>query len=88
MRILEIKNITRKDVPIYYRRLYSSVLVVELMNRSIERKIDFSIETGPTGRKDIIITILEPIDYPLIPLLREIKKFINDIDSNGQLPLV
>ncbi|MDR0784477.1 MAG: hypothetical protein LBE74_01145 [Treponema sp.] len=86
MRIVEIKEIIRKDVPIYYRRLYSSVLVMELMNKIIERKIDFSIEAKPTGQKDILVTIAEPIDYPLVPLLRELKKFINEIDSDGQLP--
>jgi hypothetical protein len=86
MRIVEIKEIIRKDVPIYYRRLYSSVLVIELMNKIIERKIDFSIETKPTGQKDVLVTIAEPVDYPLVPLLKELKKFINEIDSNGQLP--
>jgi hypothetical protein len=86
MRILEIKEIIRKDVPIYYRRLYSGILVIELINKPIERKIDFSIEIKPTGQKDILVTLAEPIDYPLVPLLRELKKFINEIESNGQLP--
>jgi hypothetical protein len=86
MRIVKIKEIIRKDIPIYYRRLYSSVLVIELMGKSIEKKIDFSIEIKPTGQKDIVITFLEPIDYPLVPLLKELKKFINEIDSDGQLP--
>lgn len=86
MRIIKIKEIVRKDFPIYYRRLYSSIIIIEMMGRPIEKKIDFSIETKPTGQKDILITILEPVDYPLIPLLKELKKFINEIDSNGQLP--
>jgi hypothetical protein len=86
MQILEIKKIVRKDVPIYYRRLYSGIAVVELVNKSIERKVDFSIETKPTGKKEILITISEPIDYPLVPLIRELKRFIDKIDTDGQLP--
>jgi hypothetical protein len=86
MRIIKMKEIVRKDFPIYYRRLYSSIIIIEMMGKPIEKKIDFSIETKPTGQKDILITILEPVDYPLIPLLKELKKFINEVDSNGQLP--
>jgi hypothetical protein len=86
MRIIKIKEIVRKDFPIYYRRFYSSVIVIELMDKLIEKKVDFSIETKPTGQRDILITVLEPVDYPLIPLLKELKKFINEIDSDGQLP--
>jgi hypothetical protein len=55
MQILEIKNIIRKDVPIYYRRLYSGMVVMQMINKSVERKIDFSIETKPTGQKEILI---------------------------------
>jgi hypothetical protein len=86
MKIIQIKEIIRKDVPIYYRRLFSGLLVVELLNKTVERHIDFSIETKPTGQKDISITILEPIDYPLVPLVREVKQHVIDLDDNGGLP--
>jgi hypothetical protein len=86
MRVLEIKNITRKDVPIYYRRLFSGIAIMDLMNKSVERQIDFAIETKPTGQKNISVTLTEPVDYPLIPLLRELKKFVDTLDGNGGLP--
>jgi hypothetical protein len=85
MKILSIKDIVRKDVPIYYRRLFSGVAVLELINQSVERKIDFSIETKPTGQKDISVTFTDPVDYPLVPLVREIKKFLDDLDRSGGL---
>ncbi|MDR0558347.1 MAG: hypothetical protein LBG43_10890 [Treponema sp.] len=86
MQILEIKNIVRKDVPIYYRMYYSGIASMKLINKSVERKIDFSIETKPTGQKEILITIADPVDYPLIPLIRELKKHIDHLDANGNLP--
>jgi hypothetical protein len=86
MQILELKEIIRKDVPIYYRRLYSGIAVLQLMSKSIERKIDFSIETKPTGQKEILITIGDPIDYPLVPLIKELRKFIDKLDVDGNLP--
>jgi hypothetical protein len=86
MKILQVRNIERKDVPIYYRRLFSGTLELELMNRSLERAIDFTIETKPTGHKDIFVTLAEPVDYPLVPLMKEVKKYLNDLDDSGGLP--
>ncbi|MDR2630859.1 MAG: hypothetical protein LBC60_08065 [Spirochaetaceae bacterium] len=86
MKILQLKDITRKDVPIYYRRHYSGIAVLELLNKSIERRIDFMIETKPTGVKEISISISEPVDYPLTPLIKELKQFVIKLDDSGGLP--
>jgi hypothetical protein len=86
MKIKQIKNIVRKDVPIYYRRLFSGSLEIELMGKSLERNIDFTIETLPTGVNQVSVTIAEPIDYPLVPLTRELKQFITTLDETGGLP--
>jgi len=87
MKITEIKDIVRKDVPIYYRRLYSGIVVIELINKPMEIPLDFQIEHMPTGQTEIGITLLEKVDYPLVPLQKELKKFIGDLDSGGKLPV-
>jgi hypothetical protein len=88
MRVLEIKEIIRKDAPIYYRRFFSGVANIELLNNNaVERRIDFYIETKPTGLKEILVTIAEPIDYPLVPLIKALKTTIHTLDTNGSLPL-
>jgi hypothetical protein len=86
MRIVQVKNIERKDVPIYYRRLFSGIVEIELVNKSAERCIDFTIETKPTGQKDIFITMPDPIDYPLVPLMKALKGYLNELDDAGGLP--
>jgi hypothetical protein len=86
MRIVQIRDVKRKEVPIYYRRLYSGIAEFELLNRSEDRPIDFTIEIKPTGQKDIFVTMPEPLDYPLVPLMRELKKFLIDLDDAGKLP--
>ena len=86
MKIIEIKNMTRKEFPIYYRRFYSGVVVMELINNNIEFPLDFQIEHKPTGQTEIALTITEKVDYPLVPLQRELKKFIGTLDSEGKLP--
>jgi|TergutMp193P3_1026864.scaffolds.fasta_scaffold00617_12 2-methylaconitate cis-trans-isomerase PrpF len=89
MKILTVKDMIRKDVPIYYRKLYTGVAVIDVVETSkgpVDYRIDFSIEYKPTGQKDIAITFIDSVDYPLIPLNRELKKYISELDSAGGLP--
>jgi hypothetical protein len=86
MKVLEIKDIVRKDVPIYYRRLYSGNVVLELINKPLQTPIEFQIEHMPTGQIAINVTLIEKVDYPLVPLMKELKNFISGLDSGGKLP--
>ncbi|MFP3089197.1 hypothetical protein LQZ21_02595 [Treponema sp. TIM-1] len=86
MKILQIKDIIRKDVPIYYRRHFSGIAVMEVLSKSIERRVDFMIETKPTGAKEISLSVSDPVDYPLAPLLKELKNFVINLDDAGGLP--
>jgi hypothetical protein len=86
MRIIEIKNMTRKDMPIYYRRFYSGVAVLELVHRPVECPLDWQIEHKPTGQTEIALSLSQSVDYPLVPLQKELKKYIDSLDANGKLP--
>jgi hypothetical protein len=86
MKIAALKDLIRKDVPIYYRRLFSGTVVIDLLNKTVESQIDFTIETKPTGLNEVIINNMAPVDYPLIPLTKEVKKFILILDETGELP--
>lgn len=86
MKIIELKNVIRKDVPIYYRRLYSSVVAMELVNKVVEVPMDFQIEIKPTGQTEISITSMGTVDYPLVPLQKEIKNVIGSLESSRKLP--
>ena len=86
MRVLTIKDMVRKDVPIYYRLLFTGVAVIELSKDPEDFRIDFSVEIKPTGQKEIVISFLDDIHYPLIPISRELKTLIDTMHSNGMLP--
>jgi len=86
MKVLSIKDMIRKDYPIYYRKLYTGVAVIEMNKGPADYRIDFSIEYKPTGSKDVSVSFIDSIDYPLIPISRELKQFISDLDSAGGLP--
>jgi hypothetical protein len=86
MQVVEIKDIVRKELPIYYRRLYSGIAVMKLMDKLVEIPMDFQIEHKPTGLLDINLTLSEKVDYPLIPIQKELKKIIGDLENDRKLP--
>jgi len=86
MKIITIKDMIRKDVPIYYRKLYTGVVVIDFNNKPADYRIDFSIEIKPTGHKEVNVNFIDTIDYPLIPVNRELKQYITELENNGGLP--
>ena len=86
MKIIGIQDITRKDVPIYYKRYYKGTLVVELVNKAQQMAVEFIIEHKPTGQIEISATLSEKLDYPLVPLMKELKNYIGELDSSRKLP--
>ena len=86
MKIINIKDLIRKEMPIYYRRFYKGVAVMELVNKPVEFPLEFQIEHKPTGQTEIALSIEEKVDYPLIPLQKALKTFIGDLDTSGKLP--
>jgi len=86
MKIVSIKDMIRKDVPIYYRKLYTGVAVLEFNNRPTDFRIDFSVEIKPTGQREINVSFIDKIDYPLVPVVKELKTYIAELDSACGLP--
>jgi hypothetical protein len=86
MKVILIKDMIRKDVPIYYRKLFTGVAVIEMNNTPTDYRIDFSIEYKPTGHKEIVVSFLDAIDYPLVPINKELKNYISELEINGGLP--
>jgi hypothetical protein len=86
MKVVTVKDIVRKDIPIYYRLLYTGVASLELNKDAEDYRIDFSIEIKPTGQKEITVSFLDKVDYPLIPVIKELKLYIDAMHSNGTLP--
>jgi len=86
MKVVAIKDIIRKDVPIYYRLLYTGVAVIELAKGAENYRIDFTIEIKPTGLKDISVTFLDNLEYPLLPVIKELKVIIDKMHEDELLP--
>jgi len=86
MRIVALRNLVRKDVPIYYRRLFSGILEIELINKTVESHINFTVETKPTGINEVTINEMGDVEYPLLPLRKAVINHISLLDETGGLP--
>lgn len=86
MQVREIKNLYREETGLYYRRNFTGLAVIELPIKTIEEPLDFIIEVGPMGDKNIDIELKEKIDYPLLPVIKKLKEFITQLEQEGKLP--
>ncbi len=87
MKILELTELVRKDMPIDYRREYTGTAVLETPDRqSIRRRFSCTLEHAPTGGVSVRVSLLEAVDYPLVPLIRLLKQQIGELDRSGRLP--
>lgn len=86
MTILAINDIVRKENFIYYRREFTGNALYDLPGRQHLGKIEFTIETEPTGKKDIRIKLIDSVDYPLLSAVSSLKQYILELDKDGRLP--
>ncbi len=86
MRIVELLNISRKETPLLYRRVYTAQAVFESPRGRAEKDVQFTVEHRPVGGVDIQVDRIDSLDYPLIPVVRELKTYIADLDKKGSLP--
>ena len=86
MNIVELKNIECEEGHIFYLRKYTADAVLELPTETSLIPISFSIETGPMGNKNVSVKIIKAPNYPVLPLLTALKKFILTSDEEGNLP--
>lgn len=87
MVVRDITNISQKKMLISYRREYHADALVSLNNKEARSyKMEFSLEMTPLGSSIIRVKLLENPEYPLVPLLNELKARILDLDAKDQLP--
>lgn len=86
MKLTQIADIVKKNVPLHYRNEYTANALFDSADgKSLSRRIEFIVEMSPIGAKDIRINFVDPIDYPLVPVLKSLKEEIQVLDRKGSL---
>ncbi|MCQ2610651.1 MAG: hypothetical protein MJ169_02785 [Treponema sp.] len=86
MNVIEIKDVVREEGYIYYVRKYTGTCVLQLPTETSQFPISFDIEVGPLGNRSITLEIPQPPNYPLMPVISSVKKFITEKDVEGYFP--
>ena len=85
MEVTGFKDIVKKDMAIDYRRVYTAVAVLDMRGAQMEKRIEMALEHTPFGEVDIKVTMLEELDYPLIPVLRMITEKVRVMQKEGTI---
>lgn len=86
MKVLEITDIVKKDIPLHYRNEFSgNAHFKSPQSNNIVKSLEFTLERSALGQLDISINLLEDIDYPLIPVIKNLKNFILQMEKEGRL---
>ena len=86
MKVHGIEQLTKKDIPLYYRNEYEGLGDLEYSSgERLRVPLEFTVEIKPTGERIIAVKLKERIDYPLLPVLRALKEKIKILESNGDL---
>ena len=87
MVVRNFNNIRRKHMLISYRREYHADVHISLLNQEAKPyQIEFSLELTPLGGNIVRVKMLDEPDYPLVPLVNEIKERIAAMDRDDALP--
>ena len=83
MEVIELKDIAKKDMAIDYRRVYTATAVMNIAGMPVEKQIEMALEHTPMGVVDIKVSLLEDLDYPLIPVIKKITEKARDLQKAG-----
>lgn len=87
MQVLEINSITREESQLFYMNRYSGTAVVDIMANKVNIPLTFSIEISPLGQRTIKIDFTqESLNYPVMPIKKSLKEYINQLSLSGNLP--
>jgi hypothetical protein len=86
MKVVDITDIQRKENLLFYRREYYGLAVLEVMADSVVIPIEFVLEQTPFGTFSLHVTVVEDLDYPIIPVIAALKAHIGQLSASGSLP--
>lgn len=87
MTVLGIDQIKKDEGHIFYRQKYTGLATIEIVSKNVTFPLTFIIDTNPLGVKTIEIGILpQDVSYPIIPLKKALKEYINNLSEQGKLP--
>lgn len=86
MKVVELRELARRESPVHYIKELTAVAVVECNGRRHEGDVSITLEHKPMGQPDVRVHLLEPVDIPALPVIRAIKDYVIELEAAGRLP--
>ncbi|MGP1438004.1 MAG: hypothetical protein ACTTKH_02910 [Treponema sp.] len=87
MVVSKLVDIERKESHIYYMQDFTAMAVYSIVGKEKKGRIAFSIEHKPTGEMVITVRLIDDVDYPLLPVIIDLKKTIKTLIETNVLLL-
>jgi hypothetical protein len=86
MELVEIKDVEPEAGAVYYRQKYDAKAYFHSdIHGDIEAPIHFIVETDPLGQKTISVKFAKRMDYPIVPMLMQLREHILELHNSGHL---
>jgi len=87
MKVLELRDLSKRDFPIYYIREYTAVASFETPGGGRrDAAIAFTLEKKAVGPPEISVQILDRVDWPLLSVIKALRERVALLDQEGRLP--
>jgi hypothetical protein len=86
MKVVELTDVVQRETLLHYRRTFTAT--AHLAHGESEpqpTRIEFVLEQSPFGAVDVRVTLLDDLDYPLVPAIAAIKSRIHEFHESGDL---
>jgi len=87
MVVSKLEDIERKESHIYYMQDFTATMIYSVVGKEKKGRIAFSIEHKPTGEMVISVRFIDDIDYPLLPVIIDLKTTIKKLIETNVLLL-
>jgi hypothetical protein len=86
MRVVELRDLARRDSPLHYIKELTAVAVIEYDERQSESDVSITLEHGPLGPPDVRIHLLDALEFPALSVIHAIKDYVVEMERSGRLP--
>ena len=86
MKVVELRDLARRDSPLHYIKELTAVAVIEWNERQSESDVSITLEHGPLGPPDVRIRLLDVVEVPTLPVIHAIRDYIVEMERSGRLP--
>ena len=87
MVVSKLVDIERKESHIYYMQDFTATMVYSVVGKEQKGRLAFSVEHKPTGEMVISVRFIDDVDYPLLPLIIDLKTTIKKLIETNELLL-